>query len=76
MTNEGMSRKEKGYMRMRASMHLGMGVFYLVAGGFLVYAKYFGAIEVSEGLAYVLGSLMVVYGLFRVWRGIAGMRQL
>jgi hypothetical protein len=74
MNDDGLSRKERGYQRMRASMHLGMGAFYLLAGGFLIYGKYFGAIEFSETVAYALGALMVIYGIFRVWRGVQGLR--
>lgn len=74
MSNEETNRRQKGYQRMRATMHLGMGTFYILAGSVLVYAKYFGAIAFSDALAYTLGSLMLVYGVFRIWRGWTDLR--
>lgn len=74
MTNDTEDRKQKSYRRMRATLHLAMGVFYLLAGFLLVYAKHFGAIDFSAPLAYSLGVLMFLYGGFRVWRGWTDMR--
>jgi hypothetical protein len=76
MNYEERNESNKGYQRFRATMHIGMGVFYIVIGLSVIYIKYFGAMELPSGFAYVLGSLMLLYGIFRVWRGIADMKQM
>lgn len=63
------------YERMKGTLHLTMGVFYLMAGTLVLYIKYFGAMELSAGVAYTLGTMMIVYGAFRVWRGFVAMKQ-
>lgn len=74
MSTGDLSNREKGRIRLRAMSHLVMGVVYLVFGSILIYARYFGAIEFSEVMSYILGSVMLIYGVFRIWRGITDMR--
>ncbi|RYG54082.1 MAG: C4-dicarboxylate ABC transporter [Chitinophagaceae bacterium] len=62
-------------MRFRGSLHIGMGIMYILIGSLVLYIKYFGAMELPSGLAYVLGTMMLLYGIFRLWRGITFMRQ-
>jgi hypothetical protein len=47
-----------------------MGIMYLCFAVVMFNMKQFGAIELSAGIAYSLGGLLVVYGGFRIWRGI------
>ncbi len=63
------SRKEAAGNRFRAWLNLAMGVIYILLGGGVMYLKYFGTIELGAVLAYFLGALFMVYGLFRIWRG-------
>ena len=72
---ENSTRSGKAYAKMRASMHVGMGILYLVIGTMILYVKYFGAMELSPILAYALGTLMLLYGLFRLWRGFTDLRR-
>lgn len=67
--------QNSGMLRFQPIMHLTMGVFYLVIGCLVIYVKYFGAIELSSGLAYTLGGLMIIYGIFRLWRGFSSLKQ-
>jgi uncharacterized membrane protein HdeD (DUF308 family) len=67
--------KGRGLERFQATMHLGMGIFYILIGLLIVYVKYFGSMELPTTLAYVLGSLMIIYGIFRLWRGIVALKQ-
>jgi len=69
---ENSSRKIQGFQSI---MHLTMGTFYLIIGGLILYVKAFGTMELSAGFAYALGGLMLVYGVFRLWRGFAGLKQ-
>ncbi len=69
------TNSRNGMQRFQTIMHLGMGCFYLVVGMLVLFVKYFGTMELSSGLAYTLGTLMIIYGLFRVWRGIAALKS-
>ncbi len=75
MSQEHRNERTDAYSKFRGSLHIGMGVMYLIIGSLVLYIKYFGTMELSSGLAYTLGSLMVLYGLFRLWRGIVAIRE-
>jgi hypothetical protein len=75
MNYEDKSRENPAYEKFRGSLHIGMGIMYLVFGSVLIYIKYFGAMSLSPAMAYTLGTLMIIYGLFRLYRGFAYMRQ-
>lgn len=70
-------RNERGgaFGSFRAALHLGMGAVYLVIGFLVIYIKYFGTMELPTGMAYTLGSLMLLYGVFRIWRGIVAVKE-
>jgi hypothetical protein len=65
----------KSKVPLRAWLHLGMGVVYLLFAILVVYVKYFGSIELSEASAYGMGALLGLYGIFRIYRGITDIRQ-
>jgi uncharacterized membrane protein HdeD (DUF308 family) len=52
-----------------------MGVLYICIGILILYMKHFGTMELPSTFAYVLGGLMVVYGVFRLYNGITALRQ-
>jgi uncharacterized membrane protein HdeD (DUF308 family) len=66
----------RGYQQFRASLHLGMGIFYVIVGLLILYVKHFGAMELPTIFAYLLGALMIVYGIFRIWRGVVDFRNM
>jgi uncharacterized membrane protein HdeD (DUF308 family) len=69
------NERNTSFNRFRAIMHLAMGVFYLLIGIVIVYMKYFGTIKLDPpALAYAIGSLVIVYGLFRLWRGFTDLK--
>ena len=72
---EERNMRNRNYMRFRSTLHIGMGMFYIVVGTLILYVKYFGAMELPTGVAYALGSLMLLYGIFRLWRGLTDMRN-
>lgn len=76
MSYEERNGSNKGYQRFKGTMHIAMGIFYLVIGLLVIYVKYFGAMELPDGFAYVLGGLMLAYGLFRIWRGFADLKAM
>lgn len=67
--------RRSGYERMQMPLHIGMGFVYIIFGILILYIKYFGTMQLSAGLAYALGGLMLLYGVFRLWRGFSMMRQ-
>lgn len=68
------SRGRKAITQVRATMHIGMGILYLVIGTMVLYVKHFGMVELSAMMAYPLGILMLAYGVFRIWRGFKDLR--
>lgn len=58
------------YGTFRTSLDIGMGVFYIIIGGLILYARYFGTVELPASYAYILGGLMIAYGIFRIYRGL------
>lgn len=74
MNIEERNKSSKPYNNFKATMHLTMGVLYVVIGSTVLYIKYFGAFELPAATAYFLGSMMIIYGLFRIWRGWQGLR--
>lgn len=75
MSREEENSKSSRIHRFQATMHLAMGLVYILLGGVVLYIKVFGTIELSEGLAYALGGMMILYGGFRIWRGISFFRR-
>jgi len=70
------NRRSHGTQRIQAMMHIGMGVFYIIVGVLVIYVKYFGTMGLPTGVAYVLGTLMLAYGIFRIWRGATWLKML
>ena len=75
MSYEERNKSHSTYSKFRATMHIAMGIFYLFIGAMIIYIKYFGSMQLPEGFAYILGGLMIAYGAFRIWRGIADIRN-
>lgn len=53
----------------RAFRHIVMGLILIGLGIVVAIYQRFGTIELSSVTAYSLAGIMVVYGLFRIWRG-------
>ena len=68
------SRTSNTKSRFRATLHIAMGILYLLLSGIMFTAQKFGTVELGKGMSYGLGTLLVVYGLFRIWRGIQDLR--
>jgi hypothetical protein len=70
------SDTNRGYMRFRSIMHIGMGALYLVLAFVVVYLQHFGSIPLGKGAAIGLSVLLALYGFFRLWRGFTDLRQM
>lgn len=70
---EELNERQKGYVRMRSIMDVGMGVLWSAMGVFLFFVK-----EISPQLAMryddiwmkIFGGICLVYGAFRIYRGL------
>jgi len=70
MDIEDRNKSSKAYYLFRVSLDLGMGLLYLCLGIFILYYKSFGNLEIGALFAKILGPLMILYGLFRLYRGV------
>lgn len=61
-------RRSESYFR--TTMDIGMGLFYTIIGTMLLYANSFAGVAIPKIVAYVLGAMMVIGGLFRLYRGL------
>ena len=52
-----------------------MGLILIALGYAVVHYHKFGTMELSETTSYTLAAIMVVYGLFRIWRGTQDLRE-
>lgn len=75
MDHEERNMRNKGYTNFRGSMHIGMGGIYVALGCTIIYLKHFGAMELSPWASYIGGSIALLYGGFRIWRGWQYMRH-
>ncbi|MBL7691016.1 MAG: hypothetical protein JNM41_05455 [Flavipsychrobacter sp.] len=64
------------YSSFRTSLDIAMGAIYIILGVILVSLRQFGALELSATSAWVLGAAMVLYGAFRIYRGITAIGAL
>ena len=70
------NRRRKATFSFRAILNCSMGLLYLVLAGVIITVKKFGQIDLSGSyLPYLLGGLLILYGVFRFWRGIIDFRQ-
>jgi hypothetical protein len=72
MASEMEDKKQKAYINRRALMDLGMGIIYAGVGGFLIVTGLMG-VEMEfppKPFSYIFGALCLLYGGFRIYRGI------
>ncbi len=54
---------------------IAIGLAYMAFGGFVIKKKWFLTVIDDEIIAYSLGTLLLIYGAFRVYRGIKIMKK-
>ena len=70
MSYEENYERKRSRSYFRTSMDIGMGIFYTVIGTLIIYARSFGTMTIPPVIAYILGGMMFVGGLFRLYRGV------
>lgn len=71
--NNSYSAREKGVIRMRSFMDMGMGVLWIAMGVFLTFfSKGHQGLSsrLDEPVVKVFGIVCMLYGCFRIYRGI------
>ena len=74
MLEEYEKNKRKQVGHMKSLMDYGMGALILIIGAFFLFRSFLGKTSFNERFPvdakdYVLGSLMLLYGLWRIYRG-------
>jgi NhaP-type Na+/H+ or K+/H+ antiporter len=69
---ENENPRTKRYTGMKSIMDLGMGLIYVGVGIFILFAKKFHFTNefVDSTIGKVFAGLVIVYGLWRIYRGI------
>lgn len=72
MASEFEDKKQRAYINRRAIMDLGMGIIYAGLGGFFAFSEFLGTELVfpPKPFSYIFGGLCLLYGGFRIYRGI------
>lgn len=72
MNTEQEETRKKAYSNRRSMTDLGMGIIYAVMGGFFLLSETLGFnMEFPQKpFSYIFGGLCLVYGGFRIYRGI------
>jgi hypothetical protein len=60
--------------KWRAWLHIGMGIVYLLCAPVVYSAKTFATIKLSTTAVYGMSGLLVIYGAFRLWRGVTDLK--
>ena len=65
-------KRKKAYVNRRSLMDLGMGIIYAGMGGFFLLSEFFGVIMEfpPKPFSYIFGGLCLIYGGFRIYRGV------
>jgi hypothetical protein len=61
--------ERKSNRHFRTSLDIGMGIFYVVIGGYVFVMQSFGTMKIPSVLAYLLGGMMMIGGVARFNRG-------
>jgi len=70
MSYEESDARRRSNLGFRTAMDIGMGIFYTGIGALVLIYKAFGTMSIPPFIAYLLGGMMVIGGLFRFHRGI------
>ncbi len=61
--------------RFRATMNIVMGILYVILGIAIATMHKFGSVNLNPSLAYGFCALLLLYGAFRLWRGVQDLKM-
>lgn len=64
------NQRIKSNQYLRITMDIGMGMFYSIIGAMIVVMRSFANIKIPNAIAFVLGGMMLIGGLYRLYKGI------
>ncbi len=67
------NRQNKSYVQFRMIFDIAMGLLYIACGVLVIMAKKLGIdfrVSISMTFMWSLALLLILYGLFRIFRGI------
>ena len=67
--------RRRNWRRFQAGRHIVMGLVLIALGYAVVHFHSFGTLELSNTTSYTLAGILVVYGLFRIWRGTRELKE-
>jgi hypothetical protein len=71
MASEFEDKKQRAYINRRAIMDLGMGIIYTGMAALMFFADKVGLNAVfSQPFSYIFGGICLLYGGFRIYRGV------
>jgi hypothetical protein len=72
MSTDYEEKRRKAYVNRRSLMDLGMGIIYAAMGIFFSFSQFFGMpMEFPpKPFSYIFGGLCLIYGGFRIYRGV------
>lgn len=69
MNQEPSKPRQNQMDKVRSLTGMAMGVVYIFVAAFLVFANQKKMLNLGDTTSYLVASLAVLYGLFRIWRG-------
>ena len=70
MSHQESDARRRSNQSFRTVMDIGMGLFYIAVGAWLILYHSFGNMAIPPFIAYLLGAMMAVGGAFRLRNGI------
>jgi len=70
---EELTSRQKGMVRMRSIMDLGMGIMWIAMGIFFIFIRHFSpdlALRYDDAVIKTFGGICIIYGAFRIYRGV------
>jgi hypothetical protein len=65
------TERAKSRQSFKTVSDLVMGIFYIALGGVLIFVRKMGTMDIPKYVAYSLGPIMAIGGVFRFYRGFA-----
>jgi sulfite exporter TauE/SafE len=69
-----MNRLEAFINKFRNVLYFVIGLSYIVLGYFVIKEKWF-LVLIEDKIAYIFGALLILYGLFRIYRAYTMKRE-